>query len=658
MAPQNRKINKYLTCFYCNRKSSTRYDGHMRQFECNNCQASNYLDPKGNITDPPVAKTTTIETAATKYARDPTSSPSPYAKTVFCNKCLQNQHLFISSLAQYLPEDPNDPEYIEREKGYHKFYRGLMKRYPQVCALCEPKVREQLNKAAYTAKTDHLRRMLDRSAETRILTTKSAVNYIHSVGKWVWVASLLLQLLWHTYLIHQSVLSKMDEKNQTSWIMLIARTFGLLSAYLPAPYQIVRWSFWTSFLSFWWNPKWVETWRGFSKHLVGFSNYYRLQALVLLLKLPGFLNMRLLPGTHESRLVVQITANAFMTILMLWVYGAIRKSIRVDHTPLWTPKASTIGAPLAPPPGEPPEIPESREDSKKSMADILDEIMNGTSTSTQAQYQSQLQPQPELFMSKLSTSDHPDHLQSVTERSSYNPATNLMGSNPFRNTPNKRPQTSGLGLGGLSLSDSPKPRTQQSIDYSPNMEWSPTQSKYRAFATYKPGQPETRKFGETPTHERAGAFWAKIPPAPTNPAQRIFNPPNAPLIRRSPRNVKNNTVTFQGSKTPVFSQPPANAPPATIFANPTFRPPPPQDERDSLSEMFTKSFTLEQSPNDNAVGNQHRLGSQTKSSLHTVTAGFKYLVYGGICIAALAAAYHYAVSQVRPSLMSIKGKFP
>lgn len=44
MAPQTRKLNKPLTCFYCNRKSTTKYDGSMLRFDCNNCNATNHLD--------------------------------------------------------------------------------------------------------------------------------------------------------------------------------------------------------------------------------------------------------------------------------------------------------------------------------------------------------------------------------------------------------------------------------------------------------------------------------------------------------------------------------------------------------------------------------------------------------------------------------------
>ncbi|ROV93053.1 hypothetical protein VPNG_09431 [Cytospora leucostoma] len=669
MAPQNRKINKYLTCFYCNRKSSTRYDGRMRQFECNNCQASNHLNSNGNITDPPVAKTTN-ESAAAQFAIHPSSASKLFPDTVFCKRCLQNQHLFIASLAQFLPEDPNDPEYIRREKGYHKFYRGLMRRYPQVCAECEPKVRKELDKAAYTAKTDHLRRMLDRSAETRIITTKSTVNYIQKAGKWLWFASLLLQILWHVSLIHQAVIEKHDgTTTPNKWTSLFLRAFSPLSGYLPTPLRIAKLSFWSSVLSFWWNPKWVETWRGFNRHLIGFDHYYQLQALLLVLKLPGYRDMSLLPGTHQSRLVVQITANASMALLILWLYRVTRKSIRVDHTPLWTPKASSIGATPARTSGVPSQPLESQEDSTKSMADILDEIMNAPVANTQSRYQTrsktQLQPQPGLYMLKSSSSERSEYMPSIpekgthnqptefsfglsedmpliTQKNSHNPATSLSNLNPFKDLPSQRPPSAGLGFDDLSLSDSPRRRTRQMADYSPNMEWSPTQSKYRAFSTYKPGHSESRKFGETPTHERAGAFWAKVPPAPTTPAQRIFNPPNAPRIRTTPQTTVKDTVSFQGNKSPVFSKPPANAPPETIFANPKFQPPQPRDERDSLAEHFNKSFKLDQDPLDeHGVEFQDRLkqvASRAKFGVGTLATGLIFLA-GGLLLAALAWVY-------------------
>jgi len=42
MAPSFRR--KVLVCFYCNRKSSIKYDGLITQWECGNCESMNYLD--------------------------------------------------------------------------------------------------------------------------------------------------------------------------------------------------------------------------------------------------------------------------------------------------------------------------------------------------------------------------------------------------------------------------------------------------------------------------------------------------------------------------------------------------------------------------------------------------------------------------------------
>lgn len=38
---------KYLTCFYCGKKSNTRFDGLTRDFLCLYCDATNYLDEVG-----------------------------------------------------------------------------------------------------------------------------------------------------------------------------------------------------------------------------------------------------------------------------------------------------------------------------------------------------------------------------------------------------------------------------------------------------------------------------------------------------------------------------------------------------------------------------------------------------------------------------------
>lgn len=580
---------------------------------------------KGDITDVPAAKSNTVAEPA-QFAIIRSSSPTPSSGRVFCDKCLQNQHLFISSLAQYFPEDPDDPEYAIREKGYYKFYKGLMRRYPQCCVECEPKVREQLAKAAYTAKTDHLRRMLDRTAKIRVITTKSPLYYCHSAGKWLWVASLVFQLVWHTRLVNQGFVARGKGVNDGSWSMLFARLFALFSSYLPAPDQLLKWSFWTSAVSIWWNPKWVDTFKSNTKHLIGFANYYRYQALIFALKLAATFLISPLSDLQGPRLTALATAHASMAVSILYLYHVASKSIRVDHTPLWTTKASSIGATPAPLPSIADA--ESRENNEKSMATILDEILHEPAQSTQ--------PRPQALMSQFSTSDQLDRMPPISYKSSYDPSTRPLTPNPFANLPSQRPQSSGVGLASLSLSDTPPARNQGSLDYSPNMEWSPTQSKYRAFNTYKPGQLETRKFGETPTHEKAGAFWAKVPPAPKTPAQRFLNQPSTTLLRRSPR-LTQNTIAFRGTQQSTFaspSQPQADVPPATIFAEPTFRPAQPKDERDDLLERFTTSFSLgseNTADNTRAGEGENRNASATVQPQHRKMYTLQNVLLGLVC---------------------------
>lgn len=527
-----------------------------------------------------------------------------------------------------------------------------MMRYPQCCADCEPRVREQLAKAAYTAKTDHLRRMLDRTAKIRVVTNNSPVYYCHSVGRWLWAASLMFQLMWHVCLISQGLAAHSKRTNDKSWLMLSARIVAGFVGYLPAPEQLLKWSFWTSAVSIWWNPRWVDTFKSNTKHLVGISNYYCYQALIFAVKLAATLVISPLSNMQGPGLAARVTAHVSMALSMLYLYYTARKLIHVDHTPLWTTKASSIGATPATPAPPPAFTPtETRENEEKSMATILDEILHEPTQNTQ--------PQPQALMSQFSAPERFDHLQSLPEKSAYNPSLRPLTPNPFANSPVKRPQSSGVGLSSLSLSDSPRVNNQEMVDYSPNMEWTPTQSKYRAFNTYKPGQSETRKFGETPVNDKPGAFWAKIPPAPKAPAQRFLNQQNTTLLRRSPR-LTQNPISFRGTTESALGQPQTDAPPATIFAEPTFRLAQPKDERDDLLDKFATSFTLaseqteEQPAGQGQDGGNVSTGQPPQRNANTLKQGFLYLVCS-IFLAVLAGRAYNDFGYLG-KLISIRGR--
>ncbi len=145
------------------------------------------------------------------------------------------------------------------------------------------------------------------------------------------------------------------------------------------------------------------------------------------------------------------------------------------------------------------------------------------------------------------------------------------------------PRQSELPLGSLSLSN------PSAAQYGDEMDWTPTSSQHRAFATQ--GQQQTQGSGAT---DRArGHFWHPVPPAPTTPAQRLFNPPSRPRQRNTQAVKRENPfLSSSGSGPHSFSQPQDEK---FKLAEPTFFSAPSQnDPRNSLSDLFGESFSLSQ----------------------------------------------------------------
>jgi hypothetical protein len=212
---------------------------------------------------------------------------SPSRDPIFCATCLKNQHLLSASLAQYLP-DPDDPDYAEREKNFYKFRRNQESLYPQICDKCEPKVRERLEQAVYTAKTDLLRRMLDRSAGARkTLKTQGWLELFQAAGKWLWIAGFVLQLAWHAVVVHMLVSeyflwAGLDESLFTFRLLRIC---GPFVAWLPSAERLLKWSTLASILGVWWNPRFAQVFRGFTRHINGVAKWYFFQAVALAIRI-------------------------------------------------------------------------------------------------------------------------------------------------------------------------------------------------------------------------------------------------------------------------------------------------------------------------------------------------------------------------------------
>jgi len=188
----------------------------------------------------------------------------------------------------------------------------LEKRYPQVCEDCLPRVVERLKQSSYTAKTDHLRRLLDKTRQnvTPKKITRSWLDVFSIVGQISWIMGILGQLLWNSIgisghlirrfldgstseLLFSDPLIDPDSDNTlstlASWIQSTldildhdGTSMWSLGYYGITVRNLAKWSLLLSFVSVWWNPKFKEGYRGYHRHIKGFQDWYKYQVLLLI----------------------------------------------------------------------------------------------------------------------------------------------------------------------------------------------------------------------------------------------------------------------------------------------------------------------------------------------------------------------------------------
>ncbi|OIW27151.1 hypothetical protein CONLIGDRAFT_415399 [Coniochaeta ligniaria NRRL 30616] len=548
------RLNRYLLCFYCGRKSSIRFGG-QQSFECLSCDATNYLDEKGEITDPPASAIAENAPSKVTYAvARPVSPSSKPSGNIFCETCLLNQRLFTASIAQYLPEDPDAPDYAARESQYSDFRKRLEKIYPQICAECEPRVRQRIEQSAYTAKTDVLRRMIDQSKINKIITQRSWLDVFHLLGRWLWALAFTLEIISHILGMSLSGLWYCTARESAPWICSLFQSVASeLPNSLPEQARFLRWSFYASLSSCWWNPLFVLTVRGFTKHVLGLPSWYIYQLMVLGIRL---FSMRFLRDTDSRTMTTgtMFSAHLLGIIFALILFRLAATCIRWCPTPLFGAKSKIqLRRPDSPQKKSTPQTP----DGVKNMSDLLDEILESPSLSRAGAPPGSQQPPPQRSLA-------------------------------------------------------PSPQTND--DGVEEMDWSPSatsKSQHRAFSSYRDPGPANSGFSQAPTEAKKGAFWYHVPPAPVSPAARLFNPPNQPRLRNI--NVDSTSPTSP-TKTVSFRHTPvgtdgrvnvggagggADRQPPVAFARPSFFPPPPEnDPRNGLAEVFEESFSLRQGPEE------------------------------------------------------------
>ncbi|KAF2085945.1 hypothetical protein K490DRAFT_67232 [Saccharata proteae CBS 121410] len=514
-------LSRKLTCFYCGTRSEQKQDGTVRQFYCKPCDSINYLDENGEITDPPASDVPRPERFAKPL--EPTSLDLTPAKSdLFCGTCLKNQHLYTQNLATYLPA-PNDPLYAKRERDLPAYKKELERRYEQVCRNCAPRVQERIRKAGYAAKTDHLRRMMERmrsGATNRPrgpLTVKSIVVWFAGLAWWT---SVLLHVGWH-------VLGALTAPETHEDRLEVYAPHGGACFVQAAMFREVEWECVTELgqkemrtvmllglLSFWWNGNLAAKLAGAGGRLVRIHEHLIFQALLFAVRAASWWYLQ---SPEQSPLPMDQYKSAHLTMAVIILITAFVSTtiVKLDHTPRVSFTENYEPLHPLPPEGQ------SRPTTPGRKHNLYN---NSNKSSTRAaqpfttQSPSYLKPFP---VNKLA---QPIHLP--PQPSSYEPP-----SPTFSTTSTYTSTTATTARRPSTYTTT----TNASDDDEEAMDWTPTRPATNLFSLESRSSPPPQPRVQTRSMTAKSPFYGHLPAAPKHAAYRRVNPAQtAPLFRKAP----------------------------------------------------------------------------------------------------------------------------
>lgn len=308
---------------------------------------------------------------------------------VFCSTCIKNQQLLTEALSNYLPP-PDDPAYPQYEASLPKYRQNLEDRYPQVCPKCESKVKQRILQAGYYAKSDHLRRMMERSRARSIANRWGWRSLIVRAGGSGYCASIAAQILWHAI----GALSKDDAQiAEASYVGCLGQCFKQQQpsnecTELFGPVTGV--AIIVGLFCIWWNPRWHYKLDSKEGRLTGLQKYYNIQVILLLLRLGSWIWLREPATSGVSRLHQRAAHSVFLVLEIILAVYSLVGVVQIDNTPLVNWQASP--APLLSEqqyiPPEPStrffSPPSSQLDPSTSQAFPINDLASGTAPSYNA----------------------------------------------------------------------------------------------------------------------------------------------------------------------------------------------------------------------------------------------------------------------------------
>ena len=356
-----------LRCHFCGQRSQ--YSKGIPQFKCTSCEAHNFYDKHGDITEPaqdivaPSHSQSTETRPFNTFTRPRYEEEPAQDDGVFCSKCRTNQQFYMESLSNYLP-DESHPEYYKFEAKLPEFKADLERKYPQVCKKCASKAQERIHKADYYSKTQQTAKLMQDTQRHRARGS-SPIGQRDDWGKWairivlsligtVVYASLLAQVAWHAYgmLTATSLSNDSDDgeaadfafdpafkdcAQQCQMLRFDTSCYHLFSTIIPKALV-------ASLTLLWYNhgrKAWYHhTHRVEAVH--GQTEHFRIQVLLLIIRTFAWFKLSNSAVVTELSKQQQLAAHGFLTVFVFLCQWISERAIRSDK---WKLKGTIMPRP-------------------------------------------------------------------------------------------------------------------------------------------------------------------------------------------------------------------------------------------------------------------------------------------------------------------------
>lgn len=349
-----------LRCHFCGARS--KYSKGTTEFQCQDCEAWNFFDRKGEVVDAPArvvaaprAQPVPVQPSQT-FAHPGASSSNfnpPDQNQIFCQTCLTNQRIVTESVASYLP-DEDDPLYPQYERNLSTYKANMEEQYPQICKKCAPKVQATIARAdRYGLQQNVAKNMRDTARRGRPNKGQrddwgkwSTRMILHSLG-WMLYASLLVQAAWHAYSLLTTIFTTretlsidvdslgMDDLAFDPTLSDCAKESVRLRFYKPCAdllSSMMPRALWTSFLLIWYSPGlalWYHhTIRVESVH--GRGQYLLMQLTLLVVRSVAWVNLSNTSVTSGFTKPQLLAAHGFMAAFVPLLQKYSERVVRYD----------------------------------------------------------------------------------------------------------------------------------------------------------------------------------------------------------------------------------------------------------------------------------------------------------------------------------------